>query len=284
MQLNVRNPAVAGAFYPGDPSEIDTVLTRLFGHGQPDAPVPAPKALIVPHAGWSYSGAVAAAAFRTVAGRSPHTVVLLGNAHAALFDGIAIDSHDAWRTPAGTVPLDGGMRSRLTALDPLLYRQSGEAHRRDHVLEVQLPMLRHALRPGFTILPLLFGQNPEGAYRQCASDLLSVISDADLLVASSDLSHYPSSADAETIDRATLQLMAALDIAGLERHESAVMRQSIPGLETLFCGPDAVKSVLEIAHRKQWRGEVVAYRNSGDAEHGDRASVVGYGAVAFRES
>ena len=286
MQPNVRNPAVAGTFYPGDPAEIEAVLARLFKHDRPEAqePLPAPKALIVPHAGWSYSGAVAAAAFRTIEGSAPHTVALLGNAHAALFDGIAIDSHDAWRTPAGTVPLDGEMRNRLMALDPRRYRQSGEAHRRDHVLEVQLLILQHALRSGFMILPLLFGQNPDGIYLRCASDLLSVISDADLLVASSDLSHYPSSDDAKTIDRATLQLMAALDIVGLERHESAVMRQGIPGLETPFCGPDAVKTVLEIARRKQWRGEVVAYRNSGDAEHGDRASVVGYGAVAFRES
>jgi AmmeMemoRadiSam system protein B len=78
--------------------------------------------------------------------------------------------------------------------------------------------------------------------------------------------------------------MAILDIAGLERHDLAVMRQGIPGLETPFCGPDAVKTVLEIARRKQWQGEVLAYRNSGDAESGDQSSVVGYGAVVFRES
>jgi hypothetical protein len=103
-------------------------------------------------------------------------------------------------------------------------------------------------------------------------------------VASSDLSHYPSSPDAAAIDRTTLQFMAKLDISGLERHESAVMRQGIAGLETPFCGPDAVKTVLEIARRKRWFGEVVAYRNSGEAEGGDQPSVVGYGAVVFRES
>lgn len=288
MLPNVRNPAFAGTFYPGDPAEIEAVLTRLFRHDQTEATAPAstpaPKALVVPHAGWSYSGTVAAAAFRTVAGCAFQTVVLLGNAHAALFDGIALDPHDAWLTPEGTVPLDRAMRSRLIALDPRKYHQSGEAHRRDHVLEVQLPMLQHVLQSGFTILPLLFGQFPEGVYRQCAEELLSLISGDDLLVASSDLSHYPSSPDAAAIDRTTLQFMAKLDISGLERHESAVMRQGIAGLETPFCGPDAVKTVLEIARRKRWFGEVVAYRNSGEAEGGDQPSVVGYGAVVFRES
>jgi AmmeMemoRadiSam system protein B len=284
MRPNVRNPAVAGAFYPGDPAEIEAMLARLFDRKSPSPNLPVPKALIAPHAGWSYSGAVAAAAFQTVEGRAFHTVVLLGNAHAARFDGIALDPHDAWRTPLGDVPLDEGMRSRLTALDPRLYRQSDEAHRRDHVLEVQLPFLQYILQPGFNILPLLFGQNPAGGYRQCTDDLLSVMSDADLLIASSDLSHYPSSADAESIDRATLQLIAKLDIAGLERHESAVMQRGVPELQTAFCGPDAVKTVLETGRRKGWRGEVLACRNSGDAEGGDRSSVVGYGALVFRES
>lgn len=284
MQPNVRNPAVAGVFYPIDPAEINAMLARLFGHDQAEAPEPAPKALIAPHAGWSFSGAVAAAAYRNIRHSAIHTIVLLGNAHASLFDGIALDPHVAWRTPLGDVPLDKTMRSKLIELYPECYHESGTAHRRDHILEVQLPFLQYILRPGFNILPLLFGQNPEGGYRRCAEDLLSVMSDADLIVASSDLSHYPADDDARDIDLATLRLLAAIDITGLELHESTIMRKGIPGLETPFCGPDAVKAVLEIARRRKWRGEVIAYRNSGDAEEGDRTAVVGYGAVVFRES
>jgi len=281
MQRNIRNPAVAGAFYPADPSELNTLLAELFEKTSQPSSQPTPKAFIVPHAGYRFSGQVAAQAFRTLEGQRIRTAVLLGNAHAALFDGIAIDPHAGWHTPLGTVPVDETMRNRLIELDPTLYHQSGIAHRRDHVLEVQLPLLQHVLQPGFKILPLLFGQNPAGTYRQCADALLSLLSGNDLLIASSDLSHYPSYHDAQTIDPRTLEHMVGLDSQGLEQHEQEVMRRGIPGLETLFCGLDAVKTVLEIGSRLGWKGKLLDYRNSGDAEPASRDAVVGYGAIMF---
>jgi AmmeMemoRadiSam system protein B len=284
MKQWIRNPAVAGSFYPGDATGIDTMLTGLFRHEHSGSPAKAPKALIVPHAAWLYSGSVAAAAYQSLNDYPVHTVVLLGNAHTALFDGIAIDPHDAWRSPTGIVPIDRSMRTCLTELDPRLYRHSEEAHRRDHVLEVQIPMLQRVLRSGFMILPLLFGRNESAVYRMCARHLLSLITDDDLLVASSDLSHYPPYHDAQAIDHTTLQLMAGMDIEGLERHESALIRRGIPGLETAFCSPDAVRTVLETGRQKGWHGEVIAHSNSGDSETGKRTCVVGYGSVLFRES
>ena len=281
MQRNIRNPAVAGAFYPADPSELNTLLAELFEKTSQPSSQPSPKAVIVPHAGYRFSGRVAARAFSTLEGQHIRTAVLLGNAHAALFDSIAIDPHDGWRTPLGTVPLDKMMRIRLIELDPTLYHQSDIAHQRDHVLEVQLPLLQHALPPGFKILPVLFGQNPAGTYRQCAEALLSLLSDDDLLIASSDLSHYPAYHDARAIDPRTLEHMVELDIQGLEQHEQEVMRREIPGLETVFCGPDAVKTVLEIGSRLSWKGKLLSYRNSGDADQASRDAVVGYGAVMF---
>lgn len=281
MQQNIRNPAVAGAFYPADPSELNTLLAELFEKTSQPSSQPTPKAFIVPHAGYRFSGQVAAQAFRTLEGRRIRTAVLLGNAHAALFDGIAIDPHDGWRTPLGTVPLDEMVRTRLIELDPTLYHQSDIAHRRDHVLEVQLPLLQHALPPGFKILPLLFGQNPAGTYRQCAEALLPLLSNDDLLIASSDLSHYPTYHDAQAIDPQTLEHMVRLDIQGLEQHEKKVIRCEIPSLETLFCGTDAIKTVLEIGRRLGWKSELLDYRNSGDADHASREAVVGYGAVMF---
>jgi AmmeMemoRadiSam system protein B len=283
MMQWIRNPAVAGSFYPGDATGIDSMLTRLFRHERSESGATAPKALIVPHAAWIYSGLVAAAAFQRLEHYPFHTIVLLGNAHTRLFDGVAIDPHDAWRSPKGIVPIDIAMRTCLTELDPRLYIHSEEAHRRDHVLEVQIPMLQHVLRSGFMLLPLLFGRNDD-VFRMCAGHLLSVITDDDLLVASSDLSHYPSYQDAQTIDRKTLQLMAGMDIKGLERHESEVIRRGIPGLETVFCSPDAVRTVIETARQKGWHGEVIAQSNSGNAREDNGSCVAGYGAVLFRES
>jgi len=280
-QRNIRTPAVAGTFYPDDPSQLQGLLTELFGEQRQEPTESLPKAFIVPHAGYRFSGQVAAQAFRTLEGQRIRTAVLLGNAHAALFDGIAIDPHDGWRTPLGNIPVDEMMRHQMIKLDPTLYHQSGIAHQRDHVLEVQLPLLQHVLPPGFKILPLLFGQNPAGTYRQCAEALLPLFSDNDLLIASSDLSHYPTYHDAQAIDPRTLEHMVGLDIQGLEQHEQEVMRRGISGLETLFCGLDAVKTVLEIGSRLGWKGKLLDYRNSGDAEPASRDAVVGYGAIMF---
>ncbi len=278
---NIRTPAVAGSFYPDDPPELRALLDKLFAVKNAASAQAAPKALIVPHAGYRFSGTLTAQAFATLQGHRTRTVVLLGNAHAALFDGIAIDPHDGWRTPLGIVPVEATMRTRLTELDPERYHQSDAAHRRDHVLEVQLPLLQHVLQPGFTILPLLFGQNPDSAYRQCAENLLSMLSADDLLIASSDLSHYPPYRDAQAIDRQTLELIVKLDIDGMERHERETMQRGIPGLGTAFCGPDAVKTLLAIGHSLGWKGEILACCNSGDIQPASRDAVVGYGAVIF---
>lgn len=281
MQQTIREPAVAGAFYPENPVELRALLVELFSQINREPTPPQANALIVPHAGYRYSGPVAAEAFAMLAGRRIRTVLLLGNAHAALFDGIAIDPHDGWRTPLGTVPVDCALRQRLLERAPQLFHESEVAHRCDHVLEVQLPFLQHVLQPGFSILPVLFGQNPPNSYRQCAEILRPLLTSSDLLVASSDLSHYPPYCDAQTIDRQTLDHMVRLDIEGLEQHEQETMRRRIPGLETLFCGPDAVKTVLETGRRLGWRGELLASRNSGDTENSSRDAVVGYGAIMF---
>lgn len=172
---NIRNPAVAGSFYPDNPPELRALLDKLFAVKSKPSAQAAPKAFIVPHAGYRSSGTVTAQAFATLQGRHIRAVVLLDNAHAALFDGVAIDPHDGWRTPLGIVPVETTMRTRLIELDPERYHQSDTAHRRDHVLKVPLILLQRILLPGFTIRPLLFGQNPNGTYRQCAENLLSTL-------------------------------------------------------------------------------------------------------------
>jgi hypothetical protein len=242
-----------------------------------------PRALIVPHAAYRYCGKVSAEAFKSIEGRSFRTVILLGNAHSYLFKGIAIDSHDAWSSPFGKVPVAGAMGKRLIDLDPELFHELEIAHHCDHVLEVQLPLLQHALKPGFSILPMLFGENRPDVCRRAADHLLSIMTDDDLVVASTDLSHYPSYRDARTIDRTTLDHMVKMDIEGLARHEEDVRTRQIAGAISAFCSPDAVKTVLEIAYRKGWAAEEISYQNSGDAVHDDRSAVVGYGAIAFHE-
>lgn len=287
MKRNIRTPAVAGTFYPDDPVMLDAMLTTLFRAKADDevvSPAGLPRALIVPHASFRYSGAVAAAAYRSLSGHTFRTVIILGNAHTATFDGIAFDTHDAWQLPGGSVAVDRTTNRRLMALDPALYQASGTVHRHDHVIEVQLPFLMHLLQQSFMIVPLLFGRNPETVRQHCSEHLLSIMQGDELLVASSDLSHYPAYHDAETIDRASLMYMSTLDIEGLARHETTVMQSGIPGLDTPFCSPDAIGTVMETARRQRWAGRCLAMRNSGDADTASRDSVVGYGAIVFHES
>lgn len=282
MQHNIRYPAVAEEFYPSGREELEAVLGKLTGPGAMEDTA-ATRALIVPHAAYRYSGPVAANAFSKAAGRSFRTVVIMGDAHAYLFDGIAIDPHDFWHSPIGEVPVDRQMGQVLTAQSRNLFHELDIAHHCDHVLEVQLPFLQHLLAPGFSILPLLFGRNDAGIYRTAAEHLMALLTDDDLLIASTDLSHYPSYRDAAKIDRVTLEHMANRDIESLENHEREIMQRAIPGATSAFCSPEAVKTLLEIARRKGWRGGEPTYRNSGDAVHDDRLAVVGYGAIAFSE-
>jgi hypothetical protein len=284
MQSNVRHPSVAEVFYPAEAPELKNMLSDLFRN----EPVPEAekrvKAIIVPHAAYRYSAEVSAKAFATVAGRSFRTVILMGNAHAYLFDGIAIDPHQAWSSPLGDVPVDREMSRRLTELAPDLLHELDIAHHCDHVLEVQLPFLQHALEPGFSILPMLFGENSPDVYRKIADSLISVMTADDLIVASTDLSHYPAFRDARNIDQKTLEHMANMDIDALEHHEQEITQRKIAGATSAFCSPDAVKTLLEIGSRLGWKSGEPTYMNSGDVVHDDRLAVVGYGSIAFYES
>jgi hypothetical protein len=283
MKPKIRYPAVAEEFYPSEADELDAMLSDLFLKAKDRTGMKTPKALIVPHAAYRYSGKVSADAYKSVEGCSFRTVILLGNAHSYLFEGIAVDLHDTWHSPFGTVPIDNVMGNRLIGLDPRLFHKLDIAHHCDHVLEVQLPFLQHALKPGFSILPILFGENRPDTYSKAAEHLLSCISDKDLVVASTDLSHYPSYRDAKNIDRTTLDHMVKMDIEGVAKHEEDVRKRHIAGAISTFCSPDAVKTVLEIGRRRGWAGEEISYQNSGDAAHDDLSAVVGYGAIAFHE-
>lgn len=283
MQHNIRYPAVAEEFYPSGKHELETLLGELAEPGT-STEAAQTRALIVPHAAYRYSGSVAAGAFSKVAGRSCSTVVLMGDAHAYLFDGIAIDPHDYWHSPLGDVPVDRNMGRVLTEHSGGLFHEHDIAHHCDHVLEVQIPFLQHLLKPGFSILPLLFGRNDAGIHRTAAEHLLTILTDDDLLIASTDLSHYPSYRDAAKIDRVTLEHMANRDIEGLESHEREIRLRTIPGATSTFCSPEAVKTLLEVARLRDWQAGKPEYRNSGDAMHDDRLAVVGYGSIAFRQT
>ncbi len=281
---NIRAPAVAGQFYPADKTQLsEKIKSYLKDVGSGLELTLNPKAIIVPHAGYDYSGLVAAYGFNQVKGKEIETVVIICNSHTDYFPGIAIDESDAWETPFGLVPLDRNMADRLVKSSEGI-KFNSEVHTSDHTLEVQLPFLQTVLRDGFKIVPLVFGNTGDKAYLELAAALANNLGENDLIVVSTDLSHYPGYADAKRIDMQTLEKIKSGDIKALEEHIKTIEGQAIQGEQTLCCGIDGVKTLMTLAKKLDWEQvEILKYLSSGDAAMGDKTRVVGYASMAFGE-
>jgi len=261
----VRLPAVAGLFYPRDAQELRRAVTDHVDACQRTGPARQPKALIVPHAGYPYSGPVAGCAYRLLRdsrARVRH-VVLLGPSHRVPMRGLAVPSVDCFATPLGEVPVDVRERQRLRELG--LVGVSDAPHAAEHSLEVQLPFLQVVLDE-FDILPIALGLAPPG---QVAHVLDAAWNGADtLIVVSSDLSHYHTSEEARLLDEETSRAI-------LER------RSDLPDEQA--CGARAINGLMQVASRRDLAVELLDQRNSGDTA-GDRSRVVGYGSYAVYEA
>jgi AmmeMemoRadiSam system protein B/AmmeMemoRadiSam system protein A len=262
----VRPAAVAGLFYPAAAQALQRTVDGLLAAAgsRPPAPCTPPKALIAPHAGYVYSGAVAASAYARVAPlRGTVTrVVLIGPCHRVAVRGIAVPSAQAFDTPLGRIEIDQDAIARLRRLPAVV--DSDAAHERDHALEVHLPFLQRTLGR-FTLVPLLVG---DAAPAQVAAVLEQLWGGREtLIVISSDLSHYLPYETARREDSRTVDEVLSLD--GRVDHHHA-------------CGATAVNGLVEIARRKGLQPELLDLRNSGDTA-GDRTQVVGYASIAFTD-
>ncbi|MBU4347105.1 AmmeMemoRadiSam system protein B [Candidatus Parcubacteria bacterium] len=299
----IRQPVVAGQFYPADASELKNKIEKYLDEADKSPQPPLRrgvttlakggrvKAIMVPHAGYDFSAPVAAYAYKQLQGKKIKTAVIICNSHSSYFDGIAVDDSDGWQTSLGPVEVDKDLAGKLVNADDAI-KYNSEAHKTDHVLEVQLPFLQTVLSGEFKIVPILFGNARNDDYEKLAKALADNLGGDDIIVVSSDMSHYPSYEDANEIDRETLEIIKTGDIAELENHIEETENQDIPNEQTLLCGIDGVKTVMELYNLLGWdRIEILKYANSGDASIGDptslkfqgasKASVVGYGAVAF---
>lgn len=254
----VRAPAVAGMFYPGTPVELRRAVQGYLQAGAPE--VGAPKALIVPHAGYVYSGPVAGTAYSLLraTGSQVRRVVLIGPAHRVPLRGLALPSETAFATPLGEVPIDRETLERAASLGSVTVDSA--AHAQEHSLEVQLPFLQEVLAD-FTLVPLVVG---EASAEEVALVLDTLWDDPEILVVvSSDLSHYH---DYETAARLDRQTSAAIE--GLRPEELG--RDSA-------CGRVPIQGLLLAARQRGLQVRCLDRRNSGDTA-GPRDRVVGYGA------
>ncbi len=260
-----RRPYVAGQFYPGRESDLRKTIAALVD----PAAVPGPAiAVVAPHAGYVYSGPVAAAVFAAV--RVPATVVLLGPAHREIGPLFAIQARGGWLTPLGESPIDEPLAGRIRAACPLV-EEDEEAHRREHSLEVQLPFLQY-FRPDVAIVPICVsasaGVGPLEALGRALAAAVRGGGGETLLVASTDMSHYVSSRTAEKKDRAAIRRVLDLDARGLIE---TVMTEGIS-----MCGVQPTAAVLVAARALgATKAELLRYQTSGDAS-GDYDQVVGY--------
>jgi len=259
--LRTRHPAVAGTFYPADGEVLGSLVDRLLvaqARGASPAGRPVPKALIVPHAGYEYSGFVAASAYARLAPAAGQIrrVVMLGPAHRAWFEGLALPDADRLETPLGA--------SRSARLELPGVIVSSRAHAHEHSLEVQLPFLQRVLGD-VELVPLLVGDTSAESVAGVL-DTLWGASDT-LVLVSSDLSHYHSWHEAGRRDAQSAAQIEALDPS--LSHDQA-------------CGATPINALLIAARRRGLRAECLDLRNSGDTA-GPRDRVVGYGAFAFYE-
>lgn len=264
----IRPPAVAGSFYAADPATLARDIQNYLDAADGDAPVShdhPPKAVIVPHAGYVYSGPVAAYAYARLAALRGivKRVVLLGPCHRVPVLGLALSSADGFMTPLGNVPLDHRLDETLLTLPQVEVFDA--THAMEHSLEVQLPFLQTVLGE-FQLLPLVVG---DATPAQVAEVLEMVWGGPEtLIVISSDLSHYLDYDAAQRLDRQTCHAIETLDGQAIGRAQA--------------CGRGPVKGLLEVAQRKGLSVETLDLRNSGDTA-GPRHQVVGYGAWAFWE-
>lgn len=257
----LRPPAVAGAFYPADADLLRAMIMRYLKASHVAGPPP--KAIIVPHAGYIYSGPIAASAYALLmqVRETISNVVLLGPSHWVTFDGLAAPSARAFATPLGVIPVERDSLARMLALPQV--RLLDEAHRREHSVEVQLPFLQTVLA-SFTILPLVVGKASPGDVGKVLEALWN--GPETLIVISSDLSHYHDYATAKTLDQVTSEAIQALRLEDIT-HEQA-------------CGFFSVRGLLYAAQQHKLRAKAIDLRNSGDTA-GPRDEVVGYGAYTF---
>ncbi|MEM4725233.1 MAG: AmmeMemoRadiSam system protein B [Candidatus Hadarchaeum sp.] len=278
---DIRPPAVAGMFYPANAAELQAIVDGLL---QQATQVPQePTVLIVPHAGYIYSGAVAAAAFKQVEGRQYEAIVILaGNHYDPDFKLISVWPTGAYSTPLGLMPVDSALAEAIVAADPQHIIADRRSQLAEHSIEVELPFLLRAYGPA-PFVPILIGQQSWENCQALSAALLTVLrGKKTLIVASTDMSHYPSYAEAVQVDRATLLAITSLDPQAVIANTRHWLSSGVNNLYCTLCGEGAVLTAMLVAKELGAnRATVLQYANSGDSPYGDKDRVVGYGAVMF---
>jgi hypothetical protein len=279
---DVRAPAVAGKFYPESAARLKLAIEKFLQDAVP-VQVQKPVAIIVPHAGYIFSGQICADGFKQVSNQKYDVIVILGTNHTnSDFQKISLYPGDGFRTPLGTALVEKNIISSLIKEDPADCVLDKTLHESEHSVEVMVPFIQ-VLFPNAKIVPVVVGSPDMQTCTRFGEALAKVLKNKQaLIVASSDLSHYPAAQDANIADRETLTAIAKLDPAAFRANIQEHRNKNIPNLGTSACGEAPIMAAMAAAKSLgATSGVVVSYANSGDTSVGERSRVVGYGAVAL---
>lgn len=269
---DIRRPAVANAFYPGVPDILTREIEKMIDESETVELNGEIKALVSPHAGYMYSGSVAAVGYKLLADRDYSVVAVISPSHREYFPGVSVFTGQGYETPLGIVPVATELAKDLIAQDPRIV-SSWAGHREEHALEVQLPFLQKLLR-NFSIIPIVMGQQDHDTCFRLGEALAAVLIEVPaLIVASSDLSHYYPSSEAVRIDKVTIGLVESFD-------EDSLMAALEKGISEACGGGPIVAAMVASKKEGANNAKVLYYNNSGDVT-GDHSAVVGYLSAAF---
>lgn len=279
-QAQIRPPAVAGTFYPENQKQLNEILKKAFFKAPPPKLAGELKALLLPHAGYVYSGVIAAIGMKALAKRDIDTVYIIGTAHYADVGGALIWQGKAFRTPLGNYPVDLQAVRELLKTCPDIHLLP-RAWVKEHSVEVMVPFLQK-VAPQAKLVPLLMGTS---TWEEIWSIAEAIAVQAKLrkavIIVSSDLSHYPTYADAKVIDKKMLASALKMKPYQLDTFDREIMSRGIPGLSCTICGLSALKTTIIAASLLGAnQGQLLHYANSGDVTN-DKKRVVGYAAAAF---
>lgn len=273
----IRKAQFASYFYPENPQNLKIDLLSYFPQ-TPSVNNSNSQILIVPHAGYFYSGQIAASAYATLRNRDIKNVILLGVSHTSYFPEIISDPHDFWETPLGKVPVNHDIAAKISVKSHLDLLEN--PHDGEHSLEVQVPFLQTVLREGFQIVPILISEARFSNLENLASHLASILNPQTILVISSDLSHYPSAKVAEKVDQITLDSILSLNCEKFTTTTSELLTRNYLHLETCACGANAIEVAMLVASKLQLTARILKYANSSRVS-GDNEKVVGYASLSF---
>ncbi len=279
-----RPPAVAGSFYPAGKAALESKLNELFSSAAPKNLEGRVRFLIVPHAGYSYSGHVAASGYKSIPKDAGYKdIFIIASSHREYFEGASVYSPGDYLTPLGKAEVNRNIARELIENNKRI-RFNPKAHDREHSIEVQVPLIQHHFENPPPIVPIVMGSSSVSAARELATVLYPYFTPDNLFIISSDFSHYPYYNDAVRIDKITGDAILQNDPMKFYNTLRTNSNSGVKNLSTPCCGWSSVLTLLYMSEKKEQISITpVLYQNSGDTPIGDKARVVGYWAIAGEE-